>query len=207
MHVHVRVHTCVCMRMCVCVCVCVSPAYVICIYTYHVWRWYVIYISAILIRIPNIKQNRCHVLLCFSGFHFILNHFLEIVNINRFVPVTSESVTICDICDQNMTKPVLLQKLKKKRRNKFGHKVEFVTVCDRHKCHNLVTNSVWLVQTSLRLRLEIRIRRTLIRVVVRTGFWTCILSPVFLGQFVSNYLVFVFWHTGYRQQYRFFRVE
>ena len=53
--------------------------------------------------------NRGHILLCFSGFHFVLNHFLENVNINRFVPVTSESVTIYD---QNVTKPVLLIKLR-----------------------------------------------------------------------------------------------
>jgi len=33
---------------------------------------------------------------------------------NWFVPVTIESVTICDICDQNVIKPVLLKKLKKR---------------------------------------------------------------------------------------------
>jgi len=37
------------------------------------------------------------------------------------VPVTIESVTICDICDQNVTKPVSLKKPKKKQRYKFGH--------------------------------------------------------------------------------------
>ena len=41
--------------------------------------------------------------------------------------MTSESVTICDICDQNVTKPVSLQKLKRKRRKDFGHKFKF---CD-----------------------------------------------------------------------------
>jgi len=59
-----------------------------------------------------------------------------------FVLVTSESITICDLFDQNVIKPVLLKKLKRKRRNKFGHKFKFVTVCDRHKCRKLVTNSV-----------------------------------------------------------------
>ena len=34
-------------------------------------------------------------------------------NRNRLVPVTLEFVTICDICNQNMTKSVLLKKLKK----------------------------------------------------------------------------------------------
>jgi len=45
--------------------------------------------------------------------------------------------------------------IKKKKRNKFGHKFKIVTVCDRHKCHKFVTHSVWLVQTCFCFRLEI----------------------------------------------------
>jgi len=71
-------------------------------------------------------------------------------NRNRLVPVTLEFVTICDICNQNMTKSVLLQKLKKPQSADRGHKFKIVTFCDRHKCHQLsvtgtkpVSVSVW----------------------------------------------------------------
>jgi len=59
-------------------------------------------------------------------------------------------------------KTCFAKKTEKKQRNKFGHIFEFVTVCDRHKCHKLVTHSVWLVQTCSCLCLEIQIRTTLI---------------------------------------------
>jgi len=53
------------------------------------------------------------------------------------------------IYDQNVTKPVLLKKIKPKQTHKFGHKFKFVTVCHHRECHKLVTHSVWLVQTCL----------------------------------------------------------
>jgi len=49
-------------------------------------------------------------------YFFIPNHFNRNRNRNRFnkfVPVTFEFVTICDICDHNVTKSVLLKSLKK----------------------------------------------------------------------------------------------
>jgi len=51
--------------------------------------------------------------------------------------LTFECVTICDICDQNVTKSVMLKKLGKIQSNKFGHKFEIVTFCDRPKIHKL----------------------------------------------------------------------
>ena len=44
---------------------------------------------------------------------------------------------ICDICDQNVSKSVLLKKLPKILRNRLGHKFEIVSFCDNHKCHSL----------------------------------------------------------------------
>jgi len=104
----------------------------------HTSEWHV---RAVMIRIPNIKQKKMSLSCIFSGFHFILNQFLENRNRNKFVPVTIESGTICDICDQNVTKPILLKKTKKQM-YRFGHKFKYVTVCDRHKYHKLVTHSV-----------------------------------------------------------------
>jgi len=46
---------------------------------------------------------------------FIQNHFNRNKNKNRVVPVTFEFVTISDICDQNVTKSVLLKNPKKKQ--------------------------------------------------------------------------------------------
>jgi hypothetical protein len=67
-----------------------------------------------------------------------------------FVPVTFEFVTICDICDQNVTKSVFLKKPKKTRACDQGHKFEIVTFCDSHRYHTLsvtgtkpVSVSVW----------------------------------------------------------------
>ena len=96
-------------------------------------------------QIPNRKQKQSRSLSGMSRFFrisLIPNHFNRNSNRNMFVPVTIESVTICNICDQNVTKPVLLKKPKKKQRNKFGHNFKFVTVCDRYKYHKLVTHSV-----------------------------------------------------------------
>jgi len=88
----------------------------------------------------------------FFRISFIPNHFNRNRNRNRNIPVRIES---CDICDKNATKPVLITKLGKRQRKKFGHKLKFVIVCDRHKCHKLVTHSVWLVQTCFCFCLEI----------------------------------------------------
>jgi len=113
-----------------------------------------IYASGRVVRAP----------LGFKSLRISMEHYNRNRNRNRFVPVTIDSVTICDICDQNVTKPVFLKKLTKKQRNKFGHKFKFVTICDRHKCHKLVTHSVWLVQTCFCFCLEIRLG-TALRVV------------------------------------------
>jgi len=82
---------------------------------------------------------------------FIPNYFNRNRNRNRFVPVTFEFVTICDIFDQNVTISVLLKKtIKKTRACDRGHKFKIVTFCDHHKCHTLsvtgtnpVSVSVW----------------------------------------------------------------
>jgi len=55
------------------------------------------------------KQKQSSLSVMLFRISFIPNHFNRNRNRNRFVPVTIESVTICDICDQNMTKPVLLK--------------------------------------------------------------------------------------------------
>ena len=85
------------------------------------------WIRAVPIRIPDSKQKQCSISGMFFRISFIPNHFNRNRSRNRFVPVTIESV---NICDQNVIKPVLLKKLLKKQRNKFGHKSKFVTVCD-----------------------------------------------------------------------------
>ena len=47
------------------------------------------------------------------------------------------------------------KKTEKNQRNKFGHKFKFATVCDRRKCHKLVTRSAWLMQpVLLKMKLE-----------------------------------------------------
>jgi len=92
-------------------------------------------VRAVPIRIPKTKQKQSSLSGMFFRILFVPNHFNRNRNRNSFVPVTIESVTICD---QNVTKSVLLKQLKKKQRNKY----KFVTVCDHHKCHKLVTHSV-----------------------------------------------------------------
>jgi len=135
-------------------------------------------------RIPNRKQKQSSL---FFRILFIPNHFNRNRNRNRFVPVTIESVTIFDICEQNVTKPVLLKQLNKEQGNKFGHKFTFVkftfvTICDRHKCRKLVTHSVWLVQTCFCFCLERLLQ-----------YWTCrknqisyITGTIYLAQFACS---------------------
>jgi len=103
---------------------------------YASWMW------AVPIQIPNRKQNESSLSGMFCQISFIPNHFLENRNRNRFVPVTFECVTICDIWDQNMTKSVLpLQKLKKSTACDRGHTAansklwNFVTVTNGHTFH------------------------------------------------------------------------
>ena len=92
-------------------------------------------VRAVHIRITNggKKQNSLSGIFCWIL--FIPNNFLENRSTNRFVPVIFECVTICDICDQNVTKSVLLKKLKKIQKNKRGHNFEIVTFCYLHKYH------------------------------------------------------------------------
>jgi hypothetical protein len=64
---------------------------------------------------PDSKQ-KTETKLAFALFFwisFIPNLFLKKRNTNRFVPVKFECVTTRDICDQNVTKSVLLKKLNK----------------------------------------------------------------------------------------------
>ena len=72
-------------------------------------------VRAVPIRIPNRKQKQTSLSGMFCRILFIPKYFYPNRNRNRFVPVTFEFVIICDICDQNVTKSVLLKKLKKKQ--------------------------------------------------------------------------------------------
>jgi len=60
-------------------------------------------VRAVPIRIPNRKQQQSSLSGMLCRISFIPNHFNRNRNRNRFVPVTSEYVTICDICHQNVT--------------------------------------------------------------------------------------------------------
>jgi len=64
-------------------------------------------------RILNRKQKQSSFSGMFFRISFIPNNFNRNRNRNRFVAVTIKSVTICD---QNVTKPVLLEKLQKQNR-------------------------------------------------------------------------------------------
>ena len=70
-------------------------------------------LRAVPIRIPNRKQKQSSLSGMFGRISFIPNHFNRNRNRNRFVPVKFEFLTICDICDQNVTKSILLKELKK----------------------------------------------------------------------------------------------
>ena len=63
----------------------------------------------------------------FAGSFMCSNQFNWNRNRDRFVPVTIESVTICDIYDQNVTKLVLLNKLQKKKEKQIRSQIQF---CD-----------------------------------------------------------------------------
>jgi len=106
-------------------------------------------LRAVPIQIPNRKKKQTSHSGVLCRISFIPNHFNRNRNRNRCVPITFEFVTICDICDHNVTKSVLLKK-KKNRECELGHKFKTVTFCDRHKCHTLsvtgtkpVSVSVW----------------------------------------------------------------
>jgi len=73
-------------------------------------------VRAVPIQIPNRKQNQNSLSGMFCRISFIPSHFnrrrRRNRNRNMFVPVTFEFLTICDVCDQNVTKSVWLKKLK-----------------------------------------------------------------------------------------------
>ena len=110
-------------------------------------------LRAVLIRISNRKQKQGSLSGMFCWNSFILNHLLENRNRNRFVPVTFECVTICDICDQNVTKSVLLKNPKNQERvsevtkSKLWHFVTVTNVTNGHTLNVIGTTpvsiSVW----------------------------------------------------------------
>ena len=83
------------------------------------------------IRIPNRKQKQSSLSGMFCRISFIPNHLKRNRNRNRSVPVIFEFVTICDICDQNVTKTVLLKNETSPRACDRGHEFKIVTFCDR----------------------------------------------------------------------------
>ena len=95
-------------------------------------------------RFPNRKQKQSSLSGMFFRISFFPNHFIAIIinrnrNRSRFVPVTIESVTICDICDQNVTKPLLLKKLEKRTEKQIWSRIQI--------CHK-ETDSLWPSQMS-----------------------------------------------------------
>ena len=85
---------------------------------------------------------------------FIQNHFNRNKNKNRVVPVTFEFVTISDICEQSVTKSVLLKNQKKIRACDRGHKFESVTFCDHRKCYTLQNLSLFLFGIRIRIAIS-----------------------------------------------------
>ena len=135
-----------------------------------------LFVRAIPSMIPNRKQKQSLLSGIFCRISFIPNHFNRNRNRNRFVPVTTESLTICDICDQNVTKLVLLKKLQKKTDKQIRSQIQIcnsLQVCDRHKCHKFVTHSVWLVQPCFCFCLEFRLETALIfrQLIVLVASW------------------------------------
>ena len=130
--------------------------------------------TAVLIRIPNIKQKQMSLFCYPDNIFWISFHSEPFPRKQKQKHVCTSHKWKCDHlwhlwpqCDQTC----FAKKTGKKQRNKFGHKFKFMTVCDRHKCHKLVTHSVWLVQTCLCLCLKIRIRTTLIPPLPQSGTW------------------------------------
>jgi len=72
-------------------------------------------VKAVPIRIPNRRQKQSFHCGIFCRISFIPNLFNRNRNRNSLVPVTFEFVTICDICEQNVTKSVFLKRLKNTR--------------------------------------------------------------------------------------------
>ena len=97
-------------------------------------------------RIPNRKQKHSSLSGILSRISFIPNHFNRNRNRNRYIPDTIESVTICDICDQNMTTPVLLKKKNMETNSvtisNLGHFLNVTNKNSTLKCHKLVTHLV-----------------------------------------------------------------
>ena len=96
-------------------------------------------VRAVPIQIPNRKQNQNSLSGMFCRISFIPSHFnrrrRRNRNRNMFVPVTFEFLTICDVCDQNVTKSVWLKKLKQTQ-----------SVCPRSRIQNC--DILWLSQIS-----------------------------------------------------------
>jgi len=80
--------------------------------------------SAVPIQIPNRKQKQSSLSGMFCRISFIPNHFKPNRKRNRSVPVTSEFVTICDICDQNVSKSNLRKKLQKQKSVWLGSQIQ-----------------------------------------------------------------------------------
>jgi len=106
-------------------------------------------VRAVHIRITNGEKKQNSLSGMFCRISFIPNHFNRNTKRNRFVPVIFELVTISDICDQNVTKSVLLKKNKTRACDR-GHKFKIVTFCDRHKCRTLSVTSTKPVSVSVR---------------------------------------------------------
>jgi len=92
------------------------------------------------------NRNRAHFLICFPVFR----SFRTATGLYNFDHLWH----LWPKCDQTcFAKKTII----KKKENKFCHKFEFVTVCDRHKCHKLVTHSLWLLQPCFCFCLDIRL--------------------------------------------------
>jgi len=96
------------------------------------------FLRAVLIRIPSRKQKQSSLSGMFCRIAFIPNHFLEKQKQKKGCTVTFECVTICWHLWQNVTKSVLLKKLKEIHTN--NHKSEIVTFCECHKLSQIVTH-------------------------------------------------------------------
>jgi len=99
-------------------------------------------IKVILIRIPNIKPKQS------SLPENILPHLIHSEsfpwkkNRNRVVPVAFECVTICDICDKNVTKSVPKKNAYRVTKVTNSKLWRFVTVTNLQ----MITHWVWLIQ-------------------------------------------------------------
>jgi len=89
------------------------------------------------IQISNWKQKQHSLSGMYCRISCIPNHYNQNTYRNRFIPVTFEFVTICEICYQNVTKSVWLKNFKKNRACHRGHTSKIVTSWHRQNCHTL----------------------------------------------------------------------